>query len=188
MRPTYPFNFSGQPAASVRAGFTANGLPCGLQIVADRHRDALVLQAAQAYEQARPWNDHWPATAPDTTSRLSAYVRVASRSNVLGASNEPRAYRSPAASWTARWLRTHSLTRATAADLPLVLFVISALVGLWAAPNLGAGLVRLFLFSKVHSFFPIKSFRTLSVRTYAKAFCACPSASSGFRQHGTLRL
>jgi aspartyl-tRNA(Asn)/glutamyl-tRNA(Gln) amidotransferase subunit A len=58
---TYPFNFSGHPAASVRAGFTASGLPCGLQIIAERHRDALVLQAAHAYEQARPWNPNWPA-------------------------------------------------------------------------------------------------------------------------------
>jgi|YelNatPaOPRAMG01_1025707.scaffolds.fasta_scaffold00212_41 Asp-tRNA(Asn)/Glu-tRNA(Gln) amidotransferase A subunit family amidase len=57
---TYPFNLSGHPAASVRAGFTDSGLPCGLQIVAERHRDDLVLQAAYAYEQARPWNDKWP--------------------------------------------------------------------------------------------------------------------------------
>ena len=57
---TYPFNFSGHPAASVRAGMTASGLPCGLQIVAERHRDELVLQASYAYEQARPWNDAWP--------------------------------------------------------------------------------------------------------------------------------
>lgn len=56
---TYPFNLSGHPAASVRAGLTDNGLPCGLQIVAERHRDDLVLQAAWAYEQARPWN-RWP--------------------------------------------------------------------------------------------------------------------------------
>ena len=57
---TYPFNFTGHPAASVRAGFTDAGLPCGLQIVGPRHRDDLVLQASYAYEQARPWNDHWP--------------------------------------------------------------------------------------------------------------------------------
>jgi len=56
---TYPFNMSGHPAASVRAGFTDAGLPCGLQIVAERHRDDLVLQAAYAYERARPW-DKWP--------------------------------------------------------------------------------------------------------------------------------
>lgn len=58
---TYPINLSGHPAASVRAGLTDSGLPCGLQIVAERHRDDLVLQASYAYEQARPWNDKWPA-------------------------------------------------------------------------------------------------------------------------------
>ncbi len=64
---TYPFNFSGHPAATVRAGFTDDGLPVGLQIVAPRHRDDLVLQAAYTYEQERPWNGSWPgeiAAAP----------------------------------------------------------------------------------------------------------------------------
>src|SRR5205085_9855541 len=50
---TAPFNFTGHPAATVRAGFTDSGLPAGLQIVAERHRDDLVLQAANAFEQAR---------------------------------------------------------------------------------------------------------------------------------------
>jgi Asp-tRNA(Asn)/Glu-tRNA(Gln) amidotransferase A subunit family amidase len=57
---TYPFNLSGHPAVSVPAGLTANGLPAGLQIIGPRHRDDLVLQAAYAYEKARPWNDCWP--------------------------------------------------------------------------------------------------------------------------------
>src|SRR5260370_20392442 len=57
---TYPFNLSGHPGASVRAGFTDSGLPCGLQIVAERYREDLVLQASYAYEQAHPWNNKWP--------------------------------------------------------------------------------------------------------------------------------
>ena len=57
---TAPFNFTGHPAATVRAGFTDAGLPAGLQIVAERHCDDLVLQAAAAFEEARPWNDRWP--------------------------------------------------------------------------------------------------------------------------------
>jgi aspartyl-tRNA(Asn)/glutamyl-tRNA(Gln) amidotransferase subunit A len=57
---TYPFNLSGHPAIVVRAGMTADGLPCGIQIVAERHRDDLVLQAAYAYERVRPWNQNWP--------------------------------------------------------------------------------------------------------------------------------
>jgi len=57
---TYPFNLSGHPAATVRAGLTDTGLPAGLQIVGPRHRDDLVLKAAYAYEQTCPWNDLWP--------------------------------------------------------------------------------------------------------------------------------
>jgi len=57
---TYPFNLSGHPAASVRAGITRAGLPAGLQIIGPRHRDDLVLQTAFAYGQAHPWDDDWP--------------------------------------------------------------------------------------------------------------------------------
>jgi len=57
---TYPFNLSGHPAASVPAGLTRNGLPVGLQIIGPRQRDDLVLQASYAFEQIRPWNEHWP--------------------------------------------------------------------------------------------------------------------------------
>jgi aspartyl-tRNA(Asn)/glutamyl-tRNA(Gln) amidotransferase subunit A len=57
---TYPFNLSGHPAASVPAGFTASGLPAGLQIVGPRHREDLVMQAACAFEKMKPWNDRWP--------------------------------------------------------------------------------------------------------------------------------
>ena len=60
---TYPFNLSGNPAASVPAGFSDRGLPVGLQIVGPKYRDDLVLQAARGYEQARPWHDHRPDLA-----------------------------------------------------------------------------------------------------------------------------
>jgi aspartyl-tRNA(Asn)/glutamyl-tRNA(Gln) amidotransferase subunit A len=67
---TYPFNLSGHPAASVPAGLTMNGLPAGMQIIAPRHRDDLVLQASYAYEQARPWNNHWPDMEKDKIKPL----------------------------------------------------------------------------------------------------------------------
>jgi aspartyl-tRNA(Asn)/glutamyl-tRNA(Gln) amidotransferase subunit A len=57
---TIPWNLAWHPAATVRAGFSKAGLPVGLQIVAPRHRDDLVLQAAFAFERARPWADDWP--------------------------------------------------------------------------------------------------------------------------------
>lgn len=53
---SYPFNFSGNPAASAPCGFTADGLPVGLQIVGRRFDDLGVLQAAAAFESARPWS------------------------------------------------------------------------------------------------------------------------------------
>ncbi|CAL9553182.1 amidase [Streptomyces sp. enrichment culture] len=49
---TYPFNMTQQPAASVPVGL-ADGLPVGLQLVAARHRDDLVLRAAHALDEAR---------------------------------------------------------------------------------------------------------------------------------------
>lgn len=52
---SYPFNFTGNPAASVPCGFTAEGLPVGLQIVGRRFDEVGVLQAAFAFEQERPW-------------------------------------------------------------------------------------------------------------------------------------
>ncbi|MFQ5668013.1 MAG: amidase, partial [Candidatus Binatia bacterium] len=58
---TYPFNFSGHPAISLRAGLSDERLPAGLQLVAPRLREDLLLQVAYQYEQLRPWADAWPA-------------------------------------------------------------------------------------------------------------------------------
>jgi aspartyl-tRNA(Asn)/glutamyl-tRNA(Gln) amidotransferase subunit A len=58
---SYPFNFTGQPAASVPSGFTAAGLPIGLQIVGRRFADLTVLQASAAFEEARPWAGRRPS-------------------------------------------------------------------------------------------------------------------------------
>lgn len=49
---TYPFNMTQQPAASLPVGVDGDGLPVGIQIVAARHRDDLVLRAAHALEEA----------------------------------------------------------------------------------------------------------------------------------------
>lgn len=57
---TYPFNLTGQPAASVPCGFTRDGLPIGLQIVGRRFDDATVLRASAAFEAARPWGHRRP--------------------------------------------------------------------------------------------------------------------------------
>ena len=60
---SYPFNMSWNPAASVPCGFTAEGLPVGLQIVGRRFDDLSVLQASAAFEAAQPWADRRPLLA-----------------------------------------------------------------------------------------------------------------------------
>lgn len=52
---TYPFNLTQQPAASVPCGFTAAGLPIGVQVVGPRHADASVLAACKTLQDQRPW-------------------------------------------------------------------------------------------------------------------------------------
>jgi aspartyl-tRNA(Asn)/glutamyl-tRNA(Gln) amidotransferase subunit A len=58
---TYPFNLTGQPAATVPCGFAEGGLPVGLQIVGRRLHDATVLRASAALEAAAPWAHTRPA-------------------------------------------------------------------------------------------------------------------------------
>jgi aspartyl-tRNA(Asn)/glutamyl-tRNA(Gln) amidotransferase subunit A len=58
---SYPFNFTGQPAATVPCGFTPSGVPVGLQIVGRLRDDLTVLQASAAFESARPWAARRPA-------------------------------------------------------------------------------------------------------------------------------
>ena len=58
---TYPFNLTGQPAASIPAGFSAAGLPVGLQMVAGINREVDILRAAAALEEAAPWAERRPA-------------------------------------------------------------------------------------------------------------------------------
>lgn len=58
----FPFNFTGQPAASVPAGFTASGLPIGMQIVGRHLDDGLVLAASAAFERIQPWNHITPVS------------------------------------------------------------------------------------------------------------------------------
>ncbi|MCU1576725.1 MAG: amidase [Leifsonia sp.] len=57
---TYPFNFTGHPAASLPAGFL-DGLPVGLQLIGRRHDDAGLLAASAAFERRSPWMHSYPA-------------------------------------------------------------------------------------------------------------------------------
>lgn len=58
---TYPFNLTGQPAATVPCGLTADGLPVGLQFVGDLYTDGLVLKVARIFEGLSPFRRAVPA-------------------------------------------------------------------------------------------------------------------------------
>jgi aspartyl-tRNA(Asn)/glutamyl-tRNA(Gln) amidotransferase subunit A len=57
---TAPFNLTGLPALSLPCGFSAEGLPIGMQIVGRPWAEAAVLRLAQAYEQATDWHKRRP--------------------------------------------------------------------------------------------------------------------------------
>jgi aspartyl-tRNA(Asn)/glutamyl-tRNA(Gln) amidotransferase subunit A len=63
LRNTRPFNVWGIPTISVPCGFTKDGLPIGLQLAAAPWREDVVLQAANAYEQATDWHKKMPSLA-----------------------------------------------------------------------------------------------------------------------------
>ena len=64
IRFTRVFNLSGHPAASIPCGFTAGGLPVGLQIVGRPFDEATVLRVADAYQRATDWHRRRPPIDP----------------------------------------------------------------------------------------------------------------------------
>ena len=59
---TPQWNFTGQPAAAVPAGFDADGLPMSVQLVGPPDGEAVLFELAAQLERARPWKDSRPAT------------------------------------------------------------------------------------------------------------------------------
>jgi amidase len=60
---TVPWNVTGQPAASVPAGFTDDGLPLAVQLIGRAHDEAALLSLSAQIEAERPWADRRPALA-----------------------------------------------------------------------------------------------------------------------------
>ena len=58
---THPFNLSGNPAITLPAGFSSDGLPIALQLVGRRGEDALLLRAAALFEATKPWKNVHPS-------------------------------------------------------------------------------------------------------------------------------
>jgi amidase len=57
------WNYLGQPAAAVPAGFDEDGLPMAVQIAAPVNGETTLLSLAAQLEQARPWADRRPPKA-----------------------------------------------------------------------------------------------------------------------------
>ena len=55
-----PFNYLGTPALSVPAGFSANGLPVALQLVARPFAESLLFRAGHAYQSVTDWHRRMP--------------------------------------------------------------------------------------------------------------------------------
>jgi aspartyl-tRNA(Asn)/glutamyl-tRNA(Gln) amidotransferase subunit A len=58
-----PFNLTGLPAISIPCGFSATGLPIGLQIAGKPFDEATVLRVAHAYERQTHWHRRQPPIA-----------------------------------------------------------------------------------------------------------------------------
>jgi aspartyl-tRNA(Asn)/glutamyl-tRNA(Gln) amidotransferase subunit A len=59
-RTLYPFNLTGNPAASAPCGFTRGGLPVGLQLVAPWYEERRIIEVAAFLEAASPWASRRP--------------------------------------------------------------------------------------------------------------------------------
>jgi amidase len=60
---TILWNVTGQPAASVPAGFSSHGLPLAVQIVSRPNQESTLLSLAAQMEAERPWSHRHPAIA-----------------------------------------------------------------------------------------------------------------------------
>ena len=54
------WNVTGNPAASVPAGFGSDGLPLAVQLVGRPHDEPTIVTVSAQLEHARPWSDHRP--------------------------------------------------------------------------------------------------------------------------------
>jgi amidase len=57
---TAVWNYTGQPAAAIPAGFDGNGLPTSAQLIARNGEDETLISLAAQIETAQPWSDRRP--------------------------------------------------------------------------------------------------------------------------------
>jgi amidase len=59
-RYTCPFNMSGHPTLTLPGGLTEDGMPVGLQLVAPRWREDVLVRAGAAFQARTPWHRRHP--------------------------------------------------------------------------------------------------------------------------------
>jgi aspartyl-tRNA(Asn)/glutamyl-tRNA(Gln) amidotransferase subunit A len=60
VRVSRPANFTGHPAISIPCGFTSEGMPIGLQLIASHWNESRVLEIANLYESETDWHKRRP--------------------------------------------------------------------------------------------------------------------------------
>lgn len=71
-----PANVAGAPAAAVCNGFSADGLPIGMEIIGRPFDDATVLRAAHAFQQATDWHERKPQLVPGREAPALAKISI----------------------------------------------------------------------------------------------------------------
>jgi amidase len=80
LAPAYYVTMTGCPSVSVPAGFTAEGLPVGIQLVGPYRTETRLLSIAMAFEEATRFCDQRPDVAGQPAARWAAGHRIAVRS------------------------------------------------------------------------------------------------------------
>ena len=70
-RLTYPWSFAGTPALSVPCGFSFDGMPVGVQLVAAPWREDVVLSTAAAYQRVTDWHRRRPMVSAEAAAASS---------------------------------------------------------------------------------------------------------------------
>ncbi|HEX8733505.1 MAG TPA: amidase [Ktedonobacterales bacterium] len=60
LRNTFPFDLTGQPALALPCGFTSEGLPASLQLVAGHFNEPALLRLGHAYQRVTDWHTRAP--------------------------------------------------------------------------------------------------------------------------------